>query len=267
MNGTALISERSLSELLEYSLTSSPCVNVRKNAKVKVVTGMLVQYLESFTDSIVVRDDATPVGILGGREIIQGVYKNPTSDFFETNFVEDVMDNRLHVVTADSSLRELIDLWKSVRRAFAVINVGYDDYSAISAKKLLEIGMDLESDFHISELPKKQMITFEKDATLGEVIKLMLENKTRKILQKDSDFFINDRTIIETIEKFDFLLGRDKFLEIPIDVMRLQNVEKISEDLSISEISKIMYEMSHPLIIYDDNPITRWDICLALEKI
>ena len=37
----------------------------------------------SFTDSIVVRDDTAPIGVIGGKEIIQGVYKNPSSDFFE----------------------------------------------------------------------------------------------------------------------------------------------------------------------------------------
>ena len=131
----SLISEKPLSELLENSLTSSPCVNVHTKAKVKVVTGMLVQYLESFTDSVVVREDVIPVGVLGGREIIQGVFKNPTSEFFEMNFVEDIMDKRLKVVTSDSSLCDLIEVWKSVRRAFAVINVGNEDYSAISTKR------------------------------------------------------------------------------------------------------------------------------------
>ncbi|HUU48713.1 MAG TPA: CBS domain-containing protein [Nitrosopumilaceae archaeon] len=262
----SIISTSPLSEILGNSLTSTPCVNVRKNAKVKVVGGMLVQYLETFTDSVVVRDDTKPIGVVGGREIIQGVYKNPSSDFFEMQFVEDIVDNRLNVVTPDTTLKELLSLWRAVGRAFAIINVGNDDYSVISAKKILEIGMNSNSDFHISAMPKKKIVTFDPIATFGDVMKLMLENRTRKIMAKGSNQFINDRIIIETIERFDFLLGKDNFLEIPVDIVSLEDAKEVTEDLSLSDISKIMYEMSQPLILYEERVISPWDICTILEK-
>ena len=265
-NSGSVISSRPLSELLENSLTSTPCVNVRKNAKVRVVAGMLVQYLESFTDSVVVRDDTKPIGVIGGREIIQGVFKNPSSDFFEMKFVEEITDTRLNVVTSDSSLKELISMWKKVGRAFAVINVGNDDYSVVSAKKLLEVGMNNDFDFHISEIPKKKIVTIDNEAKFGDVMKLMLENKTRKILLEGTNQFINDRIIIETIEKFDFLLGTDNFLDIPVNVVSLEEAKLISEDLNLSDVSKIMYDMSQPLVIHEDRVISPWDICMALVK-
>jgi CBS domain-containing protein len=261
-----LISNHPLSVLLQNSLTSTPCVNVRKNAKVRVVTGMLVQYLETFTDSVVVRDDTTPIGVIGGREIIQGVYKNPSSDFFEMNFVEDIADRRLKVATPDTSLKELISLWREVKRAFAVINTGHDDYSVVSAKKLLEIGINNKIEFNISEMPKKKIVTFHEDATFGDVMKLMLENKCRKILLEGTTQFINDRMIIETIEKFDYLLNKKSFLDIPVSVLTLEDAKVISEDLSLLDISKIMYEMSHPLVVYEEQVISPWDICMVLEK-
>jgi len=262
----SFISKAPLSELLGNSLISTPCVNVRKNAKVKVVGGMLVQYLETFTDSVVVRDNTKPIGVVGGREMIQGVYKNPSSDFFEMKFVEEVMDNRLNVVTPDTTLKELISLWKAVGRAFAILNVGNDDYSVISSKKLLEIGINSNPDFHISEIPRKKIVTFDPDATFGDVMKMMLENKSRKIMAKGTNQFINDRIIIETMEKLDFLVGKDNFLEIPVEIVSLENAKEISDDLSLSEISKIMYDMSQPLIVHEDRVISPWDICMALEK-
>lgn len=230
----SIISNRSLSELLQNSLTSTPCVNIRKNAKVRVATGMLVQYLESFTDSVLVRDDTKPIGVIGGREIIQGVYKNPTSDFFEMKQVDEIADKRLNVVTPDTTLKELILLWKEVGRAFAVVDMGNDDYSVISVKKLLEIGINNSFDFHISEIPKKKIITFDRDATFENIIKLMLENRTRKILLEGTDQFINDRIIIEAIEKFDYLLGNDNFLDIPVSVVSLENAKVVSDDLNLS---------------------------------
>jgi predicted transcriptional regulator len=263
---SSIISKRPLSELLQNSLTSTPCVNVRKNAKVRVVAGMLVQYLETFTDSVVVRDGTKPIGVIGGKEIIQGVYKNPSSDFFEMKQVEDITDSRLNVITPDTSIKELISLWKEVGRAFAIIDMGNDDYSVISVKKLLEIAINSNFEFHISEIPKKKIITFDKDATFGNVMKLMLENKCRKILLEGTNQFINDRIIIETIEKFDFLLGNDNFLDIPVSVVALENAKVISEDLSISDVSKIMYDMSQPLVIHEDRVISPWDVCMVLEK-
>ena len=262
----SIISSRSLGDLLQNSLTSTPCVNIRKNAKVKVATGMLVQYLETFTDSVVVRDDTNPIGVIGGREIIQGVYKNPSSDFFEMQQVEDIMDNRLNIVTTDTSLKKLISLWKEGGRAFAIIGIGNDGYSVISVKKILEIAMNSNSDFHISQIPKKKITTCDKDSTFGEVMKLMLENRTRKILFEGTNQFINDRIIIEAIEKFDYLLGKDKFLDIPVSVVSLEDAKVISEDLNLSDISKIMYEMSQPLIINESRVISPWDICMAIEK-
>jgi len=266
VGSSSTISNSSLSDLLQNSLTSIPCVNVSKTAKVRVVTGMLVQYLETVTDSVVVRDGTKPIGFVGGKEIIRGVYKNPSYDFFEMKQVEDITDNRLIVVTADTNVNKLISLWKEVGRAFSIIEMGNDGCSVISAKKLLEIGINNNLEFHISEIPKKKIITFDKDATFGDVIKLMLENKTRKILLEGTNQFINDRIILETIEKFDYLLGNDNFLDIPVSVASLEDAKVVSEDLSLSDISKIMYEMSQPLVIHEDRVISPWDICLAIDR-
>lgn len=260
------ISNSTLGDLLQNSLTSTPCANIRKTAKVKVATGMLVQYLETFTDSVVVRDETKPIGVIGGREIIRGVYKNPSSDFFEMQQVEDIADRRLNVVTADTNINKLISLWKEVGRAFAVIDIGNDDYSVISVKKLLEIGINSTSEFHISEIPKKKIITFGKDATFRDIMKLMLENKTRKIVFEGTNKFINNRIIIETIEKFDYLLDNNGFLDIPVNVVSLEEAKVVSDDLTLSDISKIMYDMSHPLVIHENRVISPWDICMVLDK-
>ena len=89
--------------------------------------------------------------------------------------------------------------------------MGDDNYSVVSVKKLLEIGINSTSEFHISEIPKKKIITFDKDATFRDITKLMLENKTRKIVLEGTNQFINDRIIIETIEKMNYLLDTDNF--------------------------------------------------------
>ena len=69
MSQNILISERTLGELLPDTLTYSLCIHIDKGTEVWVVAGMLVQYLESATDSVMVRDgDRNPIGIIGGKE-------------------------------------------------------------------------------------------------------------------------------------------------------------------------------------------------------
>lgn len=264
---SSFISELPIGELLQKSLVSTPCVNVRKNAKVRVVTGMLVQYLETFIDSIVVRDDTNPIGVIGGKEIIQGVFKKPSSDFFELNLVEDITDKRITEIVPDTTLKELISLWRDSGRAFAIINTNNENYSVVSAKKILEIGMNCNSEFCISQIPKKNIAMFGKEATIGDVIKLMLTNKSRKILLEGTHQFINDRIIIEIIEKFKYLQDQENFLQIPASIITLDDARVVSDDLNLSQISKIMYNMSHPCVIYEDKVITPWDVCIALGKV
>jgi len=62
------ISERTLRELLPERLTWSLCIHIDKGKEVWVVTGMLVQYLESATDSVIIRYEAhNPIGVIGGK--------------------------------------------------------------------------------------------------------------------------------------------------------------------------------------------------------
>ena len=258
--------DRSLSSLYPNFLTSSICVNIPKKTEIWVATGMLIHYLESFTDALVVRDGFRPIGLIAGKDIIENLIKNPTADFLDNTKVEDIMEKRIFVVSRQTKLRDLLVKWKQTRRAFALIRNEFFDYSSLSVRKLLEISAKYNTTQTISELPKKKVITFKKDDTIGNVINSMLENKTRKLLLEDSYQFINDRIIFEKITKeLDYLHGIENFLDLPINHhLVLPKVEVISEDLTISEVSKIMYSMLYPYIIFKDQAISPWDICMSL---
>ena len=259
------VSDRSLQELLPDSLTSSFCVSLPTKAKVWVVAGMLAHYLESFTDSVVVRDDNyEPVGVIGGKDIIERIIENPSSAFFDNTNVEEIMDKKF-VVSMETKLRELIGIWKQTRRAFAIIPNELHDYSAISTRKLLEIGWHCKTDVRISSLPKKKVLTFRKDDTARNIINMMLENKTRRLLLENSSHFINDRIIIEKIaEDLEYLRNTNHFLDIPASSFKLGDAKVVSEDLTIPQSSKILFDMPYPYLIYGDQVTSPWDICLFL---
>lgn len=253
-----------LRSLFGESLTSSLCVNVEKDSKMWVVTGMLVQYLESFTDSIVVRENNKPIGIIGGRDIIESISEEPSPEFFEKN-VQEVMESRVPEVSGKNTYEELMDFWNKTRRAFAIIKNEFGDYSSLSAKKILELGKNCKTDLRISNIPKKNIVSFSLDDSVGNVMELMLKNKTRRLLLKDTNKFINDRAIIEKIsEELNYLRNTQNFADIPIKEFNIVETKTSEKDLLIPEISKIMYELEHPYVIYRDNVITPWDICQIL---
>jgi len=262
------ITNKTLKELLPLSFNTTPAVSIRKENKVWVATSMLIHYLESFTDSLVVTEEnEKPIGVIGGREIIENIFKNPSSNFFDNTTVEQITDKNLVILSNKTSLEKLLTMWKNTRRAFSIIPNDLGGYSAISGRKLLEIGMNCVTDLTISEFPKKKVVTFEKEDTLKDIIKLMLEKNTRKLLLRDTNYFISDRLLIQSIaQDYDFFRNV-KFLERKFEEsFKLEEAKKISKDMNLTEISKIMYAMMHPYVIYQDQVLTPWDVCLMLQS-
>ena len=260
------ISNQPLKELLSLSIFSTPAVSIQQENKVWVAAGMLVHYLESFTDSLVVTNkEYKPIGVMGGIEIIKQVFENPSSDLFEKS-VGDIMDEELIQISPETKLVELIEKWKQTRRAFCILPNNYSGYSAISARKLLEIGAYCKTDLTVADLPKKKIVTFNYDDTMGKIINLMLENKTRKLVLKNTAGFISDRIIIQTIaQDLNYLRGVENFLDHKFEVpFKLADIKSIPQDLNLTDLSKLMFGMMHPYVMSKDQVYSPWDVCMAL---
>jgi len=265
MDSELPISERTLEELLTETLDYSLCITIDKGKEVWVVTGMLVQYLESLTDSVSVKDGDEIIGTIGGIEILENLLKNPTRSLFYGTLVEDIMEKNPIRVSGQTKYKDLISQWRQRGRAYAILSNRWGHYSAISSKKILEVGMRCKTNLSIIDMPKKPIITFKPDDSLGTVINAMFENKTRKILLENSNKYINDRIILEAVsEKLGYLKNTDNFLEMPASTIELEEARVIFDDLKIHEVSAMMYDMDHPFVIYKDMLVTPWDICMAL---
>jgi hypothetical protein len=260
------ISELTLGEMLSDSLTDTPCVYLNQEREVWVATEMCVQYLESTVDSIVIRnDDLTPVGIVGGYDLLNNIRKNPTRDFQYENKVSEIMYEELPIVEKETRFKDLMEKWKTSRRAFAITPNAFQGYSPISARKMLDVGIKCQSNISISSMPKKNIITFGLDDSLGKVIDLMFEHKTRKLLLEYSNQFISDRIILEEISKLlKFNPDVENFLDIPVSQIELQEVTVLKEDVNLNQICLMLYGMDHPYLIYKDISVSPWDVCLTL---
>lgn len=262
---TISLSSYSLDELLPNSLLSSPSVSIRTTDTVSDAASLLAHHLESFTDSLVVTKDAYPVGLVGGIELLDGVLKKPTSDFFDNTLVGEIMSDKLAIITKQTKLSDLLKQWQQTRRAFAIIPNQYHGYSAISARKLLEVGALSKTDMRVSDMPKKKIVTFTKDYTVKEIIVSMFENKTRKLILEDVSLFISDRIITEKIANdLNYLRNVNNFLDMSADIFKLESPKIISEDIGIPEACKIMSDMLHPYLMTKDQVISPWDIVMIL---
>jgi CBS domain-containing protein len=240
-------------------------VSIQRQSRVEEAIGLLIPYLESMTDSLIITGDKNePIGIIGGREIIEGIYATPSKKLFDGT-VEKIMSANLTRVSGTTKLKDVIEDWKKTGRAFSIIPNAVGGYSAISARKLLEIGKISMTEMRISELPKKKMTTFKMDATVSEIISLMLKYNTRKLLLENTNQFISDRIIIEKIATdLNYLRDTTDFLSLPIVGFGLEYAKIISKDIMVNEISSIMSGMMHPYAVFRDQAISPWDICIAL---
>ena len=257
----------SLADLLPNTLTDIPAVSISMLDKVEAAAGLLSPHLESFVDSLVVTDGERPVGSLDGMEIMREILKNPTFDFFINTEIGKIKNVQLVIVTKHTKLSDLLNLWKETGKAFAIISNQYHGYSAISARKLLEVGSLCDTDMSVKDLPKKSIVTFQKDQPMREIIYKMYKNKTRRLILEGTSLFISDRHIIEKIATdLTFLHKTDNFLDMKASEFKLDNVKMISGEITIPEISKIMHNMHFPYVMTENRVISPWDVALILAS-
>ena len=262
------VSELTLEELLPNTLTNTVCVNINQEREVWVATLMCSEYLESMVDSIIIRDEKfRPIGIVGGYDILNHLRKNPKRDSqYQTKVKEMMLKNPLQVEKT-TKFKDLMKSWMESRRAFAIIANEFGDCSAVSARKMISVGTKCKADISISSMPKKKIVTFKQDDSLGKILDLMFENKTRKLLLENSNQFISDRLILGEISKIlKFQTDVEYFLDIPINQFKFEDVTTIGEDIKFNRLCSIMENMDHPYVTYKDTVISPWDVCLVLMR-
>lgn len=260
-----MISDKSLIDLLPLSLSSTPAVSIQKNNQIWCGAAMLIHCLESFTDSLVVTNGNSPIGIVGGKEIIEGIAKDPTSNFFDNKTIEYITSEKIVTISETTTLHDLIEKWKHTRRAFSVIPNQYGGLSAVSVRRILEIGIKCKTTLKISDIPKKDTITFRDSDDIGTIINLMLKHQTRRLLLKDSSEFISDRIIIEKIARdMNYLRDNQHFLKLPMSSFKLESAKIVDDNLPLPLVYDIMFGSLHPYIIYKDQVISPLDLCSLL---
>jgi CBS domain-containing protein len=241
-----------------------PLRQIDQNDDAWVAAGYLVTSLNSFSDGLAVMDGKDPIGTLGGKIFITNLMKNPTHSFFKETKSKSIMQTGLSVLQSKTKLSEVLELWKNSKIGFSAVQKDGELY-ALSLRNFLLLVSEMNSAKKISDLPKKPLVTFSMDDTIEDLFQKMLKNRVRRLVLEGTKQIISDRTILNDIcIDMNYLKYTENLLNLKANVLNTETPEIISDDLTISELAETLSKQIHPIVVYEDNIITPWDLLQAV---
>ncbi len=259
------LNECIIEDILPHLLVYSSIATIESKEKMWVATSMLVRFLETFTNNLVVMENNMPVGLLGGHEVIKEFSKNPDHSFFSDLTVQQVMNKNLYIASSNTKVSDLLKKMQHIKRDFALIESEDGEYSTISARRLLEAGVLCNTQMKVSNMPIKLIPTFNRDDTINAVMEQMIANEAEILILENTPQFVNPQTIFEKIVELNYLKDVDNFFELKATALNLKSGKIISENTSIPDMCKIMLSMKYPFIMTSNNVLTPWDLIMVLN--
>lgn len=260
------VNHLALKDVLPYSLCGTPVASISKQDRVWTATAMLRFFLESLTDQLVVMDNKSPCGLVGGYDIISNVLKNPSFDLFENETVGKIMHEEFLLVSESTKVSELLQKWRQSKRAFSIIHQD-SRFFAVSIRTILGVYPFLDTDLTTHDIPKKKTVHYSKDQSVKEILNLMLQNKTRRLVLEGTQSYISDRIIIEKIStNLNYLYGINDFLDMSCSIFQPAHAKIIPSHIPIQKLCETLYTTDHPYVIKDDQVFSPFDIIGILER-
>ena len=254
------LNQCTVEEIMPHLLVYSSMATIEGNEKMRVATSMLVRFLTSHTNNLVVMESDVPIGMIGGKEVLNGLYKNPTWDFFSEHTVLENMNRNMDTISPKTKVDDLLRKMNSDGRDFALIQTTDGEFSTISARRLLEVGILCDTRIKVSDMPAKKIVTFQKEDTIGFVIKEMLQKNTDIIILEHTPLFVTPQIILEKILELNYLEGIENFLDSKVNKLNLQSGRIISDNITVPEMCKIMLSMKNSFVMTQNNVLTPWDL-------
>jgi CBS domain-containing protein len=252
----------SLDELFD-KLHLRPLRQIDQNDDAWVAAGYLVTSLNSFSDGLAVMDGKDPIGTIGGKIFLTQLKNNPSHSFFKQKKSKEIMMTGLQVLQTKTLLSEVLKIWKNSRFAFSAVQKDGQLY-ALSLRNLLLLISELNSSVKLSDLPKKPLVTFSNDDSIGDILNKMLKNNVRRLVLDGTSQLISDRTLLTDIcIEMNYLKYTENVLNLSSTVLNTESPETITKDMTISELAHKLSNEIHPTVIYDENIITPLDLVTA----
>jgi predicted transcriptional regulator len=257
------LNQCTIEEIMPHLLVNSSMATIESKEKMWVATSMLVRFLASYTNNLVVMESDIPVGMIGSKEVLQGLYENPTHEFFSEHSVHEVMNKILDMISPRTRVDDLLNKMSHLGRDFALIQTTDGEFSTISARRLLEVGLLCDTRIRVSDMPLKKIVTFQKGDTIEFLIKKMLQNNTDVIILEHTPLFVTPQIVFEKILELNYLDGIDNFLDSKINILNLRSGRIIPDNITVPEMCKIMLSMKNAFVMTQNNVLTPWDLITA----
>jgi hypothetical protein len=254
------LNQCTIAEIMPHLLVHSSMATIESKEKMWIATSMLVRFLTSHTNNLVVMESHTPIGMIGSKEVLQGLYDNPTHDFFSERIVHDIMNIGIETISAKTRVNELLNKMNYIGRDFALVQTTDGEFSTVSARRLLEVGILCDTRKKVSDIPSKKIVTFQKDDTIEFVIREMLQKNTDVVILEHTPLFVTPQIIFEKILELNYLDGINNFLDSKISTLNLRNGRIIPDNITVPEMCKIMLGMKNAFVLTQNNVLTPQDL-------
>ena len=253
-------------DLLPVSLSSSPISSIGSTDSVWIASSMLSRVSET-TNNLVVIENDYPLGIIGAKEILFNLLKNPTPYYFHDVLSQDIMNRKFYLDTRNARLDKVFEQMYKTKNEFIILQNSKHSFSTVSTREILEIGALCKSDYLASDLADPKIRIFNRDDTVEEIIKSLVHDNAEVLALENESLLIDPLTIIEKISgDLNYLKDCNNFLELNASIFKLQHPKLIPDKLSFPEICQTMLFMKHPYLITSNKLVTPRNILEILRK-
>lgn len=247
----------SFEEVLPYSLLSIPISTLTPNDDVWIASSMLSR-ISDVTNHLVVVEDEFPIGTISASEIIGGLQKRPSSEFFSEN-VTKIMNADFYIDSRSVNIASILNRMNRSKNPFTIIQNDRTNFSQFSIRQVLEIGALCKTDLEASSFAQKQIAGFKRDDTIKDVIEKLKEEEGRFIILEDEFSFVNHDIVLEKLKELNNTKS-ENLLNLSASTLKTITPTLISDKLTVSEICKIMLNVKYPCVMTSDRIITPYDI-------
>lgn len=253
----------SFEEVLPYSLLSIPISTITPHDNVWIASSMLSR-IGDVTNTLVVIEDEFPIGTISANEIIDGLQKRPTGEFFSES-VTKIMNADFYIDSRTVNIKGILDRMGKSQNPFSIIQNDKTSFSQFSIRQTLEIGALCKTDFGAGSFEKRRIASFRRDDTINDVIERLKKEQSEFVMLEGEFSFVNHDIILEKLKELNNTQN-ENIVNLSASTLKAITPVLISEKSSISEICKIMINAKNPCVMTSDRLITPRDVLDVLCK-
>ncbi len=224
----------------------------------------MLSRISDVTNNLVVIEEEFPIGTVSAFEIIDGLQKKPTPEFFSENILK-VMNADFYIDSRNVNIAGILSRMSKSKNPFTIIQNDRTNFSQFSIRQVLEIGALCRTSLEASTFKEKTVTSFKRDDTIKDIIEKLKKEENRFIVLEDEFSFVNYEILLEKLKELNNTQN-ENLLNLSASTLKTITPTLISDKLSLAEICKIMLNVRHPCVMTSNRIITPYDVLDVLCK-